>query len=61
MYNGRIERGAVCGSGEWGGEGGSEGGREEGGRKGRGGDYGVSEEGFLVLLLSQITTSVYHW
>ena len=44
-----------------GGEGGSEGGREEGGRKGRGGDYGVSEEGFLVLLLSQITTNVYHW
>ena len=38
-----------------------EGEREEGGRKGRGGDYGVSEEGFLVLLLSQITTSVYHW
>ena len=37
-------------SGEWGGGGGSEG----GGREGRGGDYGVSEEGFLILLLSQL-------
>ena len=34
--------------------GGSEGGREGGGREGREGDYDVSEEGFLILLLSQL-------
>ena len=37
----------MCVSGEWGGG-------SEGGREGRGEDYGVSEEGFLILLLSQL-------